>query len=501
MNFLKQLARYAGLGTELRKAEDFVSRRALLFGGLSSLAALSPSRTQAAPRPDATRFLIDRLTFGWTEQEQLQADTLGYHGYLENQLSPETIDDSATDARISPYFFLNYIAATLKGFQTPSYIVHQCIESTIVRAVYSERQLYEKMVEFWTDHFSVEIYKSHIPWLFPVWLRETIRPHAMGTFPELLAATAQSAVMMFYLDNETSVVGNPNENYARELMELHSLGVDAGYTQVDVEELARILTGWSVNWGTGTSQDTWEFLYRPNHHDNAPKVLLGNNIPAGGGFNDGLTALNILANHPACANFISKKLCQRFWSYDPPQSLIDAVSATYTATGGDIKSMLRTLFTTLDPSQAEPKHKRPFHLFASAMRSTGAELTPLTVSTGSEFEARLLNAGHMPFYFITPDGYPDRLEAWAGQILPRWNFAIDLMNNGLQSVTVDTAAFLQGADTGQAVADRIDMAFFGGLMPPGEKTVILNYLGASPSLATSAEAIALTISSPGFQWY
>ena len=501
MNLLKQLARRVGLGTELRAAEDFVSRRALLFGGLSSLAALRPSRTQAAPRPDATRFLVDRLTFGWTEQEQLLADTLGYHGYLEYHLNSSAIDDSATDARIAPYFFLNYSAATLKGFQTPSYIVHQCLESTTVRSVFSKRQLFEKMVEFWTDHFSVDINKSHIPWLFPVWLRQSIRPHAMGSFPQLLAATAQSAVMMFYLDNETSIGGNPNENYARELMELHSLGVDAGYTQQDVEELARILTGWGVNWGAGSGQNTWEFQYFPTRHDNGPKPLLGVNFPAGPGFNDGLNALTLLANHPATAQFISTKLCQRFWSYDPPQALIDAVAATYMSTSGDIKSMLRTLFTTLDPSTATQKHKRPYHLYVSAMRATGTEITPVQVTTGTELQNRLLNAGHLPFHHGPPDGYPDRLEAWVGHMLPRWNFAALMTTGGITNVNFDINAFLQGAVGGDAVADRIDMALFGGLMPAAEKNVIRNYLGANPTPTVSAEAVALAISAPSYQWY
>lgn len=501
MEFLRQLAQYAGLGPDLKKAEDFVSRRALLFGGLSSLAALTPSRTEAAPRPQATRFLVDRLTFGWTEQEQLLADTLGYHGYLEYQLNPSAINDAATDARIAPYFFLNYSSTALTEYQIPVYIEHQCIESTIVRAVYSKRQLFEKMVEFWTDHFSVDINKSYCTWLFPVWLRDTIRANAMGTFPQLLAATAQSAVMMFYLDNETSIGGNPNENYAREVMELHSLGVDAGYTQQDVEELARILTGWGVDHFGDPELVSWDFIFHAWAHDTGSKNFLGVNFPAGGGFNEGLTAMNMLANHPATAHFISKKLCQRFWSYDPPQSLIDAVTATYMSTGGDITSMLRTLFTTLDPASALPKHKRPFHYLMSAMRATGTELTPVPVTAGTDLEGRLLNSGHLPFNHGPPDGYPDRLEAWAGLMLPRWNLASNLMSNSITNLSTNTSAFLQGATGQDAVANRIDQALFGGLMPAAEKNVIKNYLGPNPTLATSAEAIALALSAPSFQWY
>lgn len=499
MSLLKRLAQQVGLRDEARAAEAVLSRRKLLFGGLSSLAALSPSVARAAPRPSANRFLVDRLTFGWTEAEQLLADTLGYHGYLEYHLNPAAINDADCDARVAVYNRLNWSSNGLYD-SLPQITMNQVIESTIVRAVYSKRQLFERVVEFWTDHFNIEMMKSFNQWLFPVWMRDVIRMHAMGTFPQLLAASAQSATMMFYLDNDTSVVGHPNENYARELMELHSMGVGSGYSQQDVEEVARCLTGWGAHHGFGEAS-TFEFEYEPNKHDNGPKVVLGTNIPAGGGFNDGLTVLSILGAHPATAAFISRKMCQRFWSYDPPQALVDAVTNTYLATNGDIKAMLRTLFTTLDPDTAGKKLKRPFHFFVSAMRATKTEIAANPTGTGSPLRDQFKAAGHEPFQWGPPDGYPDRVDAWADAVLARWNFAASLTNHNISNALINIPAFLQGATTQQQIADRMDQAIFGGTMPTEEKAVILNTLGASPNNRTIQDALGLALSAPSYQWY
>lgn len=436
---------------------------------------------------------------GWTEEEQLLADSLGYHGYLEHHLNPSAINDSACDARIAVY---NRLSWSSKGLHDslPQITNHQTIESTVVRSVYSKRQLMERMVEFWTDHFNIEMGKSHCQWIFPVWLRESIRPHAMGTFPALLAATAQSATMMFYLDNESSLAGNPNENYARELLELHSMGVGGGYSQMDVEEVARCLTGWAVDWGHPETE-TWEFKFFANRHDNDAKTVLGMHIPAGGGINDGLTVLNLISYHPSTAQFISRKMCQRFWSYDPPQSLIDAVAATYMSTGGDIKAMLRTLFATEDPAGAEPKFKRPFHLVVSALRATQAELTGQPNATGSILRAELRATGHEPFQWGPPDGYPDRVNAWGELLLPRWSFAAKLTNGDIPDVAINLPAFLQGATTGPEVFARFNQALFGGAMPPAEAGIIQDYLGASPNEQTIRDALGLALAAPSYQWY
>ena len=475
----------------------FLSRRNLLLGG-SVLAGLSSTTSEAAPRPSPSRWLVNRLTFGYTQAEHLLADSLGYHGYLEYHLNHTAINDSAVEARLSGYTYLNWPAWALLS-ASASYVSNQLIDATILRGVYGKRQLFERMVEFWSDHFSIDIMTAQNVWLKLPDDRDVIRTHAMGMFPQLLVASAQSAAMMQYLGNDISITGNPNENYARELMELHTMGVDGGYTQQDVQEVARCLTGWGVS---DSQPNQGSFVFRPTWHDNTSKTVLGYTIPAGGGFNDGLIVLDILVNHPSTANFIAKKLCRRFYGYDVPQTLIDSVAATYTATGGDIKAMLRTLFNSVDPATTPIKFKRPFHYIVSALRALNAQIPSQPAAISSPIRIRMAENGHEPFHWLTPDGFPDSLEAWGAALLPRWNFAIALMWGQLAGVTVDVNALLAGAVTADTIAARLDQIMFGGAMPPADKTCIRDYLlPNNPSAVKISEAIGLAISSPGFQWY
>jgi uncharacterized protein (DUF1800 family) len=307
--------------------------------------------------------------------------------------------------------------------------------------------------------------------------------------------------MSVYLDNFTSTAGQPNENYARELLELHTMGVDGGYAQQDVVEVARCFTGWSIYDGSG-GELNYTFVFKPSNHDNGAKVVLGQPIPANGGYNDGLIVLDILVNHPSTAQFIARKLCQRFWSYDPPPSLVDAVAATFTSTQGDIKEMLRTLFTTADPASAAPKFKRPYHLVISALRAAEAQIAGDPTAGGSELRTQTRRASHELFQWATPDGYPDRMEAWVATPLPRWNFTERVSRNDLTGVTIDVDALFGPTGTAQEVADRIDEKLFGGLMPAVEKNEIVSYVGAgTPSIATRQEALGLALSAPSFQWY
>lgn len=493
------IGRKIGQWIEQEADVSALSRRKLLLGG-SLLAGLWSTRAQAAPRPSPSRWLANRLTFGYTQAEHLLADSLGYHGYLEYHLNHTAIDDSACQLRVQPFFYTNWPAYALLSSHA-SIVNNHYTMATILKAVYSKRQLYERMVEFWSDHFNLDVNKRLIAWLKCVDDRDVIRANALDTFPNLLLASAQSAAMMQYLDNDTSIGGNPNENYARELMELHTLGVGGGYTQQDVQEVARCLTGWGVE-DDDTPYTKGDFRYYPELHDNGPKVVLGYNIPANGGFNDGLMVLDILANHPSTAQFVSKKLCKRFHSDSPPQSLIDSVAATYTATGGDIKSMLRTLFTQFDPATAPLKFKRPFHLEVSAFRALNVEISTDPGEFSNDIRYRLAENGHEPFHWRPPDGYPDTVEAWGRSILPRWNIAAKLMSGGIAPVTVNINAFLGGATTADAIMDRIDGAFFGGAMAPAEKTRIRDFLlPDAPPMARISDAISLVISSPGFQWY
>jgi Protein of unknown function (DUF1800) len=220
------------------------------------------------------------------------------------------------------------------------------------------------------------------------------------------------------------------------------------------------------------------------------------------GYSDGTDVIKILVDHPSTAHYIALKLCQRFYGYDPPASLVDNVAATFVSTKGDIKSMLRTLFYNANPAAAPIKLKRPFHLVISALRATKAEVGGDPYDMGSQLRQRLQAAGHEPFQWGTPDGYPDRLEHWSGLVIARWNFGAALMSNDIANVTVDLNAMLGPTTSADQVADRINQVMFGGLMNAVERIRIRDFmLPGIPTEADKREAIGLAISSPGFQWY
>lgn len=487
-----------------------LSRRAMFTGGGAALASfwagVSQSRAVAHPPEVAADVdpgslltkLVNRVSMGLNQAELTRAATMGYAPYLEYQLDHAAIDDSALQAQLAPLTTLTMQPFEL-ATQNSGTIVTQLIQALVLRSVFSNRQLFERVVEFWTDHFNVDISDGDFSYLKAVEDRDAIRANAMTTFPQILSASAHSPAMLRYLDNNISTAGNPNENYARELMELHTLGVDGGYTQQDVVEVARCFTGWTY-YGRNNNMNTGLFRYNNNVHDNNQKIVLGNIIPAGGGMQDGVTVLNILADHPSTARFIATKLCKRFLSEDPPQSVINDVIATYTSTGGDIKAMIRTMLKPNVLADAGLKYKRPYHIISSMLR-----VLPIAITSASSIRSQLRAAGHEPYYWGPPDGYPDTFSHWSGLLLPRWNFAFTLLNNQTTGVTVDAAvvtAFYAGAATADAMADRINQAIFFGEMPEYDRLRIRDYLLPNPpSARRQSDAIALAFSSPSFQWY
>lgn len=478
------------------------SRRKLIGGALAALwgAAKATARdaTDAPPLNDRLSLqnrLIGRITWGMNDEQYALASALGYNGYLEYQLAYESIDDSALNAMLAPYTTLNMTFQQLYALPGGQ-VRNELIDATLLRAIFSKRQLFERAVEMWTDHFNIDINNGLDQHLKTIDDRDVIRLHALGKFPELLSASAHSPAMLYYLDNHISTKFKPNENYARELLELHTMGADGGYTQTDVEQVAKCFTGWTF---LGVSHPTspGTFFFNNNNHDQTQKTVLGNVIPANGGMNDGLIVLNILANHPVTAKFIARKLCTQFWGYNPPTWLVDDVAAKYTATGGDIREMIRVILSPHTLAQSDLKYKRPMHHFVSALRATGA-----TVTTLNTLRTQLQAAGHLCFYWPTPDGYPDDLESWVGLVIARWNFGASLLNGNLSGLSVNVNNFLGTAATAAAIANRISGGLFGGQLPAGQKSVIQNYLLPDPPTAQrKQEAIGLATGSPAFQWY
>lgn len=471
------------------------------MSGLQAAGAVLGAAAMADPGdPRASLYrLVQRATFGITRSELSLATMMGTDGYLKYQLHPESIDDSACDAIINTPTY-NTLVFTPDQFvgQNATNVANQLIKATIVRAIFSRRQLFERMVEFWSDHFSIWLSQDGVTLLKTVDDRDVIRANALGSFGTMLRASAHSPAMMEYLNNNTNRVGAPNENYARELMELHTLGVNGGYTQTDVQQVAKCFTGWSY-YGSTSGTLSYTFRYIAGNHDTSQKTVLGHVVPARSaaqGQQDGDDVLNILINHPSTAQFIGGKLLKRFWGENPPQAYIDQVAAAYTATGGDIKSMLKVVFGLVLGTTAQAKYKRPFHVLVSALRAVNANVVSPT-----SLQTPLVTAGHSPFNWITPDGYPDTLTYWVGGLLARWNFGASLMNSEYSQVTVDDVTLLAGATTPQQIADRINQILFCGRIAAADLQQVLSYLGAVPTAALKREAIGLAVASPSFQWY
>lgn len=362
----------------------------------------------------------------------------------------------------------------------------------IIRAVYSQRQLQEVMTDFWFNHFNIYWPKGASRWMTTDFEMRAIRPHTLGKFKDLLMATAKSPAMMFYLDNFQSMTpdmqlqrrngrrGNAarrgnrqsdqmteeqrqrlnqfqnrkrgiNENYARELMELHTLGVDGGYTQKDVQEVARCFTGWTID----RPQVNGSFIFREIMHEKGEKVVLGQKVDAGG-IKDGEKVIEILSRHPNTAKFISTKLVRRFVSDNPPPSLVDRVSKVYLKTDGDIREMLDTIFTSQEFYSNETyraKIKSPFELAVSAIRAMSSDVA-LPLQT-----AQFISKMGQPLYlYQAPTGYPDKAEQWVntGALLERLNFGLALSTNRLRGVSVDMKEVAAGLDKTESsrVMDR-----------------------------------------------
>jgi uncharacterized protein (DUF1800 family) len=323
-------------------------------------------------------------------------------------------------------------------------------QAKFYRAIKSDRQLEEVLADFWFNHFNVDASKGVLArYMITDYERDAIRPHVLGKFRDLLEATATSPAMMFYLDNWRSTIPKPananrpkqaerglNENYARELMELHTLGVDGGYTQKDVTEVARCFTGWTIY-----NQVHGAFYFNPRMHDQGKKVVLGVTIPAGGGREDGERVLDILSRHPSTARFISRELAQRFVADDPPQALIDRMAKTFHDTDGDIRAVLTTLFESpefFSEGAYRAKLKTPFETMVSAVRATGAK-----VDSAKALVIQISALGEPLYRKLEPTGYSNVGADWMNSagLMARMNFAMDLTANHVEGVQVDTARF------------------------------------------------------------
>jgi uncharacterized protein (DUF1800 family) len=507
---------------------------------------------------------LDRLTFGPRPGDAAHVREIGVDRWIAQQLSPERVPDQATAAFVARFASYSVPMNTLEAeypagrralalqrgaamggiapiTREDSAIVRTADRATgrlladlqtlrVARALMSERQLQEVMVDFWENHFTVYAGKGgQMRYYLAAYDRDAIRPYALGRFRDLLGAVARSPAMLFYLDNwesvadstEPTLVPRPmprpfrrpqalavvpgavapvaprrparglNENYGRELLELHTLGVDGGYTQQDVINVARALTGWSID-RRPSEEGGSGFIFRPAFHDAGPKVVLGHTLVAGRGIEDGEEVLDIVARHPSTARFIATKLCRRFVSDSPPPALVARAAATFTRTDGDIRQVLWTILTSpefFSRPAYRAKVKSPFELVVSALRTMNAE--PDTTMRTAQLIARM---GEPIFGHQAPNGYPETGESWmnTGAILNRINFGLAVASNQVPGAAIGrwpNAAALMASPRAVQV-DAVITEILGGSVSPDTRAILTS--GDHPLLNAMASTPAVT---------
>ena len=593
----------------------------LIFPSLALASGSSAPVAKSLSEEQKILHVLNRLGFGARPGDVEKVKKIGIDKYIEQQLNPASIDDAVAENKVKGLEIFSMSTAELfEKYPNPGallrqlnggkkaqadaqakagdkagnqqdtaavtadqqrerrqelnelyrkydlrpagQILPQIVANRVLRAVYSERQLQEVMVDFWQNHFNVFSGKNAVRWYIPSYERDVLRKNALGNFKDLLTATAMHPAMLFYLDNFQSVSPNApapggnraannqalaerimrnggqipprmrdrmrqrgitdeqidqrlrqirdnpqpkqakkqergiNENYARELMELHTLGVDGGYTQKDIIEVAKAFTGWTIADPTGyrkaaareiTGQEdrkldrlqrmpgiaddleSGQFYFNDRWHEKGPKYVLGQKIDEGG-IKDGLKVLDILVNSQATAKFIAKELCVKFVSDNPSDALVGRVADAFHRSGGDIKTTLRTIFTDKEffaPENYRAKIKTPFELAVSSIRALGAD------TNGSPAMLAMLNKlGEVPYGYQAPTGYPDKAEDWVntGALLERMNFAIAVASNRIPGTSVNLKS-LDGKDKDQTLNNAIG-SILGGEIADATKSTL-----------------------------
>ncbi len=611
--------------------------------------------SKVSKEDDRIIHVLNRLGFGARPEDVANVRQMGLDKYIDLQLHPETIDDSALDQKLKSFPELQLsdreIEAKYKDFVTadqnvaklrrsaqkmmarkepggdtmqttvgtgtaatppspaankakrdavmeminadpmmakefednrkalaasaePIGLLHQEFTAAkLIRATESQRQLQEVLVDFWSNHFNIDIRKAPCGVLKVLDDRDVIRPNIFGKFRDLLSASAKSPAMLVYLDNFQSVADQPteqprrnqqrfnnrfgaqansgqtvaqpqqpkkraaglNENYAREIMELHTLGVDGGYTQNDVREVARCFTGWGLGTvdGARTRMNRYSeagvFTFYPRLHDNGEKVVMGHVIPAGGGIEDGERVLDILATSPATRHHVSYQLCQRLVCDDPPDSLVRKCIATWLKTAGDLREIVKTIVTSPEfysPEAMKKKIKSPFEYAISSVRALNGTLEPtmlvnerqitreanglirppqgggfLDVNTNTLL-GQIATMGQPLFQYQAPTGFPEDSRKWvsSGALISRLNFSLALTQGRIQDVRIENPAEDAGGTDATAAIDRISERILHGGMTASTRATLLGEAKQSSGPALSAATIeALLLGSPEFQ--
>ncbi len=481
------------------------SRRRFLaagaFGALAALAGceqaddlvaqlLSPeSRNDVRPPTghtiDLETHVLNRMTFGPRPGDRANVAFQGVDAFIEEQLQPQSIMDLGCDLKTAELESINQPRGELYS-EDSRVLIDELRRDKLLRAIYSRRQLQEVMVDFWSDHFNIAVNKGDCRWMKVADDREVIRPFALGRFRDLVRASALSPAMLVYLDGHDNKVIHPgdlpNENYARELLELHTLGVGGGYTQEDVMEAARCLSGWTYgSQYRGLLSSVVDF--DPARHDSGPKQVLGTEISETDGRKELDAVISLACSHRSTARHIAMKLCRCFVSDPAPEELVHEAAERFLSSDGQIADVLQLIFFHDEfRSRRGNLFKRPQRFVVSALRATDARS-----DAAGPIQQALERMGHAPFSYPAPDGYPLESAPWMGTLLWRWNFAIDLAAGRLKGTRIDSDGLLAQLGGRKALLAHL-------LGRVGNETEV------SALLATQ-QPLALSMACPAFQWH
>ncbi len=438
---------------------------------------------------DPTHLLL-RTTFGLTRQLVEEVSAIGPSSWLEQQLDPAGIADGTCDQLLSQFRWLDKTAGQVRaGISVGSWdAMNDLTQAALARACWSRRQLFEVMVDFWGNHLNVTCPSSEVWDVRAVDDREVYRQHALGRFSDMLVASAKSPSMLRYLNGDSSTKTAPNENYGRELLELHTVGVGAGYTETEVRQSALVFTGMTVDDQTGT------FRFRSERHHVGPLSVLGWSSPnssAAGGLAVAESYLRYLAAHPLTARRIALKLAVRFVSDSPPAALVDRLAATYVASSTEIKPVLRQLFASAEfAASAGQKTRRPVEDLTAEVRALGIGPPMTDDDVVGALHWMSYERGQAPLGWHPPNGYPDVAPAWqgAGTTVTMWRQQLGLAANwwpqrmqhpGVVSLVPDPRPTTNGA-----LVDALSLRLLNRTLPADERAAVLGFLGpenAQPS--------------------
>ncbi|MGO8969082.1 MAG: DUF1800 domain-containing protein [Myxococcaceae bacterium] len=502
--------------------------------------------------------VLNRLAYGPSPASLLEVQQLGVAVWIAGQLHPDQLQDGAVEAKLANFRSLQMTtAARLAAYQPeaklakergvdltdpearaklleelptgalPKQMGLELVAAKLIRATESRRQLQEVLLDFWFNHFNVAAQKGAVRWMLASYEQEALRPHLFGSFRALLGAVAHHPAMLFYLDNWTSTregfdlaalrrSGVPvpkklaevgklglNENYARELLELHTLGVDGGYTQADVREVARCFTGWGIE----KPRQVGTFAFHPLAHDTAEKHVLGHTIAAGGGMEDGEHILDLLAAHPSTAHFLARKLAQKFVADEPPAALVERLAQKYLETQGDLSAVYQVLFESPEfwSEQAfQQKTKTPLEFAVSAVRALGG-----TTYGDAPLVKAVDGMGEALYRAQPPTGWPEVATPWvnAGALVSRINFALALTAGRIRGTEVALPKEAVGESPSAAV-DALARAVLHVPLSDSTRSTLLRAVGRGENDVMpdgesrpldSAKVAGLLLGSPEFQ--